>query len=52
VSPLKNKDGALHGRRFQFRLIAATASISIIQPGRIRRLTTTNVLAGGWATLR
>jgi hypothetical protein len=32
--------------------IAATASISISHPGRIRRLTTTNVLAGGLATLR
>ena len=32
--------------------IAATASISISQPGRIRRLTATNVLAGGSARLR
>jgi hypothetical protein len=31
--------------------IAATASTSSIQPGRIRRLTTTKVEAGGFAVL-
>ena len=32
--------------------IAATASISISQPGRARRLTTTSVLAGGFSLFK
>src|SRR6202035_2683666 len=34
-----------------YHSIAATASISISQPGRDSRVTTRNVLAGGFATL-
>jgi hypothetical protein len=43
---------AVADQRLAQSSIAATASISISHPGRIRRLTTTNVLAGGLATLR
>ena len=49
--PLRGGRGEESGMTDDHPSIAATASISISQPGRIRRLTTTNVLAGGFSTL-
>jgi hypothetical protein len=51
IEKLRSKVAAAD-QRFAQSSIAATASISISHPARIRRLTTRNVLAGGLATLR
>ena len=49
---LKGGRASLYPPYGNIQSIAATTSISTSQPGRASRLTTTSVLAGGFAVLR